>query len=112
MTLYAGIDLHSNNSYLCVIDGHDQRHLERSFENDAGTLRSTDGKMYMWLFAGDEHAIPSVIRDEGVNDDMFRATLASIWGKRVDRYSETREFISTPVPKVEMSYIGGYFYKQ
>ena len=33
-------------------------------------------------------------------------------GKRVDRYSETREFISTPVPTGEMSYIGGYFYKQ
>ncbi len=68
---------------------------------------STDGKIYTCLFAGDGHDIRRVIRDEGVNDDMFRATLASIWGKRVDRYSETREFISTPVPKVEMSYIGG-----
>ena len=61
MTLYAGIDLHSNNSYLCVIDGHDRRHLERRFENDAGALILTDSKMNMCLFAGDGHAIPVLL---------------------------------------------------
>ncbi len=35
MTLYAGIDLHSNNSYVCVIDGQDRRLPERRFKNEA-----------------------------------------------------------------------------
>ena len=38
MTLYAGIDLHSNNSYLCVIDEQDKRIVARRFDNDATTL--------------------------------------------------------------------------
>lgn len=35
MTLYAAIDLHSNNHYLCVIDGKDKRLLEAKVDNDA-----------------------------------------------------------------------------
>jgi len=35
MTLYAAIDLHSNNHYLCVIDGNDKRLFEAKFDNDA-----------------------------------------------------------------------------
>ena len=35
MTLYAAIDLHSNNHYLCVIDGKDKRLFEAKFDNDA-----------------------------------------------------------------------------
>ena len=38
MTLYAGIDLHSNNSYVCVIDEQDRRLLERRFRNDAADI--------------------------------------------------------------------------
>lgn len=38
MTLYAGIDLHSNNSYVCVIDEQDRRILERRFANDAQAM--------------------------------------------------------------------------
>lgn len=38
MTLYAGIDLHSNNSYVCVIDEQDTRILERRFRNDAAVI--------------------------------------------------------------------------
>ena len=82
--------------------------VTQPFCQDCSRIRlSTDGKIYTCLFAGDGHDILSIIRDEGVNDHILRATLASIWGKRVDRYSETREFTSTLVPKVEMSYIGG-----
>jgi transposase len=35
MTVYSGIDLHSNNNYVCVIDDHDQRLLEVKLENNA-----------------------------------------------------------------------------
>lgn len=38
MTLYAGIDLHSNNSYVCVIDAQDKRLLERRFQNEAAVI--------------------------------------------------------------------------
>jgi transposase len=38
MTLYAAIDLHSNNNYLCVIDGKDKRLLEAKFDNDANLV--------------------------------------------------------------------------
>lgn len=33
MSLYCGIDLHSNNHVLCVIDGKDRRILEKKLEN-------------------------------------------------------------------------------
>jgi hypothetical protein len=35
MTVYSGIDLHSNNNYVCVIVDIDQRLLEVKLENDA-----------------------------------------------------------------------------
>ena len=35
MTLYAVIDLHSNNHYLCVIDGNDKHLFEGKLDNDA-----------------------------------------------------------------------------
>ena len=38
MTLYGGIDLHSNNSYLCVIDEQDNRILEKRLDNDAPAI--------------------------------------------------------------------------
>ena len=82
--------------------------VTQPFCQDCSRIRlSTDGKIYTCLFAGDGHDIRGILRDDGVNDNMLKARLASIWGKRIDRYSETRESISKPVPKVEMSYIGG-----
>ena len=33
MTLYCGIDLHSNNSVICVIDDKDKRLFEQKFDN-------------------------------------------------------------------------------
>ncbi len=41
MTLYCGIDLHSNNHVVCVIDDKDQRVLEKKLDNDPElTLRT------------------------------------------------------------------------
>ena len=39
MTCYAGIDLHSNNNVICVIDGKDKRLLEKKLDNDADLAR-------------------------------------------------------------------------
>lgn len=38
MTLYCGIDLHSNNSFICVIDDKDNRLLETKLTNDAAQI--------------------------------------------------------------------------
>jgi hypothetical protein len=41
MALYCGIDLHSNNHVVCVIDDQDQRALEKKLDNDPElTLRT------------------------------------------------------------------------
>ena len=38
---------------------------------------------------------------------MLTARLAAIWRQRADRYSEIRTGNTAPIPKIEMSYIGG-----
>ena len=38
MTYYCGIDLHSNNHYVCVIDENDNRVFERKLDNEARLL--------------------------------------------------------------------------
>jgi transposase len=49
MKLYSGIDLHSNNHYLAIIDERDRRILERRLPNDLSvtlkTLRPYRAKM-------------------------------------------------------------------
>ncbi len=44
MTLYCGIDLHSNNSYLCVIDDNDKRLLDKMFDNNLHSIISALSK--------------------------------------------------------------------
>ena len=39
MALYCGIDLHSNNNYICVIDDKDKRLFERKLDNDIDQAR-------------------------------------------------------------------------
>ena len=38
MKYYCGIDLHSNNLYMCVIDDNDKRLVERKLPNDSQLL--------------------------------------------------------------------------
>ena len=38
LTYYCGIDLHSNNHYVCVIDENDNRVFERKLDNEARLL--------------------------------------------------------------------------
>ena len=41
MKLYAGIDLHSSNSYLAIVDGTGKRIFHRKLPNDATTIIET-----------------------------------------------------------------------
>lgn len=41
MSVYSGIDLHSNNNYVCVIDEHDHKLLEVKLENNAMSVVNT-----------------------------------------------------------------------
>ncbi|WP_414731010.1 GTP 3',8-cyclase MoaA [Bacillus sp. FJAT-28004] len=67
---------------------------------------SAEGHLYTCLFASDKTDVLSVMR-AGASDAEIRSLIAEVWGKRQDRYSETRLTQTTPVPKVEMSHIGG-----
>ena len=44
MTLYCGIDLHSNNHVICIIDEQDNRLYESTLDNDVHlTLKALSG---------------------------------------------------------------------
>jgi cyclic pyranopterin phosphate synthase len=44
---------------------------------------------------------------QGADDASVERELRRIWQRRRDRYSEQRGEYTLPIPKVEMSYIGG-----
>jgi transposase len=43
MKLYTGIDLHSNNNYLAIIDDNDNRVFKRKLPNHPETILATLG---------------------------------------------------------------------
>jgi cyclic pyranopterin phosphate synthase len=67
---------------------------------------SADGKLFTCLFAIQGTDLRSLLRS-GADDENLRDTVASVWQKRTDRYSELRSSLTAELPKVEMSYIGG-----
>jgi len=67
---------------------------------------SADGKLYTCLFARRAHDLRALLRGDG-GDAALGAALTAVWGVRGDRYSELRTAATDPLPKVEMSYIGG-----
>ena len=68
---------------------------------------SAEGKLFTCLFGGHGHDLRQLLRD-GADDDAVAETLAGIWGRRRDRYSEERTAESAARRgKAEMSYIGG-----
>jgi cyclic pyranopterin phosphate synthase len=67
---------------------------------------SAEGHLYTCLFASEKTDLLSVIRG-GASDEDLRSLIVQVWGKRQDRYSETRLAQTTPAHKVEMSHIGG-----
>jgi len=67
---------------------------------------SAEGKLYTCLFAVKGHDLRDLMRG-GATDDEISQSIARVWGKRTDRYSELRSENTTALPKVEMSHIGG-----
>jgi cyclic pyranopterin phosphate synthase len=67
---------------------------------------SADGKLYTCLFAAHGHDLRGLLRS-GASDADLADTLAAIWGRRGDRYSELRTAETNGRQKVEMSFIGG-----
>ena len=82
--------------------------VTQAFCKDCSRARlSTEGKMYLCLFATEGHDLKALLRN-GKSDLEISNAIAQVWAHRNDRYSELR---GSPElagkAKVEMSYIGG-----
>jgi cyclic pyranopterin phosphate synthase len=81
--------------------------VTQAFCRDCNRARiSAEGKLYTCLFAVKGHDFRDMLRN-GATDDEISQFIASVWGKRSDRYSELRSENTISLPKVEMSHIGG-----
>jgi cyclic pyranopterin phosphate synthase len=67
---------------------------------------SSEGLVYTCLFGTRGHDVRALLRG-GKTDDEVADFLAGMWRVRRDRYSEQRTSLTAPLPKVEMSHIGG-----
>ena len=89
--------------------------VTQAFCSDCTRARlSTEGVLYLCLFATQGHDLRQLLRQTPAMDDVqLQAALAAIWQGRDDRYSELRALAPQSVPaqpgmrRVEMSYIGG-----
>ena len=85
--------------------------VTQAFCHDCNRARlSTEGKLYLCLFASHGHDLRSLIRT-GADDAQIESAIGHIWGQRDDRYSELRSNMAPDTTegarRVEMSYIGG-----
>ncbi len=85
--------------------------VTQAFCHDCNRARlSTEGKLYLCLFASQGHDLRGLLRS-GASDADIAAAIAPIWQQRSDRYSELRSSLPPAMPgngrRVEMSYIGG-----
>ena len=81
--------------------------VSQAFCRDCTRARlSTEGKLYTCLFATAGHDLKSLLRG-GATDDAISDSIAAVWRRRDDRYSEIRTAETAKLHKVEMSYIGG-----
>ncbi|HYI14627.1 MAG TPA: GTP 3',8-cyclase MoaA [Thermomicrobiales bacterium] len=67
---------------------------------------SSDGQLYTCLFGIKGHDFRAMLRD-GSSDEEISDLLRTVWGNRVDRYSEIRSSNTIHLKKIEMSRIGG-----
>jgi cyclic pyranopterin phosphate synthase len=67
---------------------------------------SAEGSLYTCLFAAKGHDLRELLRN-GATDDELRASIAGVWNRRADRYSEIRTADTPARERVEMSHIGG-----
>jgi cyclic pyranopterin phosphate synthase len=85
--------------------------VTRAFCGDCNRARlSTEGQLYLCLFASQGYDLRSLIRGQACDADLAHA-IGQIWQGRSDRYSEMRNALPADVgvagKRVEMSYIGG-----
>ena len=87
--------------------------VTQAFCQDCNRARlSTEGKLFLCLFASRGHDLRSLLRS-GASDADITSALAGVWGGRDVRYSELRAALPTAVGlagaerRVEMHYIGG-----
>ncbi len=89
--------------------------VTQAFCGDCNRLRlSTEGQLYLCLFAGQGHDLRGLLRDPaGLDDAALADSIGALWQGRRDRYSELRAQLpaqhgeAPPRRRVEMSYIGG-----
>ncbi len=84
--------------------------VTQAFCRDCNRARlSTEGQLYLCLFASQGHDLRHLVRDTDVSDEQLAGVLEEIWTRRSDRYSELRSAGVAPNSerKVEMHYIGG-----
>jgi cyclic pyranopterin phosphate synthase len=84
--------------------------VTQAFCGDCNRARlSTEGKLYLCLFASQGHDLRHLLRDAQASDVQIAAALAEIWAQRSDRYSALRGASQAldGQRKVEMHYIGG-----
>jgi GTP 3',8-cyclase len=85
--------------------------VTQAFCGDCNRARlSTEGKLYLCLFASQGYDIRALLRG-GASDEDLQSAIGHIWQGRSDRYSELRSSMAadtgTGGRRVEMSYIGG-----
>jgi cyclic pyranopterin phosphate synthase len=81
--------------------------VTQAFCGDCTRARiSADGRLHTCLFASKGHDLRTPLRG-GASDKELRRMVESLWAERDDRYSELRSSMTSDLPKVEMSYIGG-----
>jgi GTP 3',8-cyclase len=67
---------------------------------------TAEGLLFTCLFGVRGYDLRAPLR-AGEADAEIERRIRSVWGARIDRYSELRSAATTPLPKVEMSHIGG-----
>ena len=87
--------------------------VTKAFCGDCNRARlSTEGKLYLCLFATQGHDLRALLRGE-FSDEQLSGAVGHLWQKRDDRYSELRATLPPETQigdgkkRVEMSYIGG-----
>ena len=85
--------------------------VTQAFCGDCNRARlSTEGQLYLCLFAAKGYDLRSLIRGQATDEDLASA-IGHIWQGRSDNYSEQRSSMpyddGAPVKRIEMSYIGG-----
>ena len=85
--------------------------VTQAFCRDCNRARlSTEGRLYLCLFANHGHDLRHLLRESGASDAELSGAIADVWTGRTDRYSELRGrgiATNSGERRVEMHYIGG-----